>query len=101
MAAYTLTEEAQRDLREIRSYTLKNFGAQQSRNYLVRLRQTLEKLAEMPAMGQKREAELGAGVHSFPCVSHMIYYVSTYEGITVMAVLHQSRIPAHHMAERL
>lgn len=101
MAAYKLTEEAQRDLREIRSYTLKNFGEQQSRDYLVRLRQALENLAEMPSMGQKRETELGPGVRSFPCVSHMIYYTSTHDGIVVMAVLHQSRIPAHHFAGRL
>jgi len=100
MAGYRLTEEAQRDLRAIRDYALSNWGAQQSRTYLNRLRQTLEKLAEIPEIGLKREEELGPDVHSFPYVSHMLYYVPDSKGITVMAVLHQSRIPVHHLAQR-
>ncbi|UDJ83821.1 type II toxin-antitoxin system RelE/ParE family toxin [Kosakonia oryzae] len=101
MAAYILTEEAQRDLREIRDYTFRNFGKQQSRDYLANMRQMLEKIAGMPTMGLKREEELGAGVYSFPCDSHMIYYIVARQGIAVLAVLHQSRVPVHHLAERL
>ncbi|SEL56159.1 toxin ParE1/3/4 [Kosakonia sacchari] len=101
MTAYKLTEEAQRDLREIRDYTIRSFGKQQSRDYLANMRQMLEKIAGMPTMGQKREEELGAGIYSFPCDSHMIYYIAARQGIAVLAVLHQSRVPAHHLAERL
>jgi len=39
MASYRLTGEAQSDILEIRDYTLSNWGMQQSRDYLVRLRQ--------------------------------------------------------------
>ncbi|SFU14013.1 toxin ParE1/3/4 [Kosakonia arachidis] len=101
MAAYKLTDEAQRDLREIRDYTLSNFGKQQSRDYLANMRQMLEKIAGMPTMGQKREEEPGGGIYSFPCDSHMIYYIVDRQGIVVLAVLHQSRVPVHHLAERL
>jgi len=52
-------------------------------------------------MGQKREEEFAAGVYSFPCNSHMIYYIAARQCIAVLAVLHQIPVPVHHLAERL
>lgn len=101
MAGFKLTPETQQDLRDIRQFTLNLWGSAQSRDYLSRLRLTLHHLAEMPEIGQSRDDELGSGVHSFPCVSHMIYYMPDDAGIVVLAILHQSRIPHRHLAERI
>ena len=101
MTGYQLTGEAQSDIREIRDYTIRNWGIQQSTDYLTRLRQVLTNLAEMPGIGQHRAEDLGAGVYSFPYVSHMVYYSTANTGIIVLAVLHQSRVPANHLTPRL
>lgn len=63
---------------------------QQPRDYLVRLRQCLTNLAEIPGIGQHRVEDLGTGVYSFPYVSHMIYYATANSEITILAVLHQA-----------
>lgn len=94
---YRLTGEAQRDLQQIRDYTLRNWGAAQSRSYLERLQALLTKLGEMPGLGQSRAEELDHGIYSFPYVSHTIYYRLQKTDILVMAVLHQSRLPAIHL----
>lgn len=101
MASYRLTGEAQSDIREIRDYTLSNWGMQQSTDYLVRLRQVLTNLTEMPGIGQHRVEDPGNGVYSFPYLSHMIYYATANSEITILAVLHQSRVPAKHLPQRL
>ncbi|WP_261159297.1 type II toxin-antitoxin system RelE/ParE family toxin [Serratia liquefaciens] len=93
--------EAQSDIREIRDYTLSNWGIQQSTDYLVRLRQVLTNLTEMPGIGQHRVEDPGNGVYSFPYLSHMIYYATANSEITILAVLHQSRVPAKHLPQRL
>lgn len=97
MASYALTDEAQRDLTEIRQFTLEKWGRTQSRDYLSRLRHTLQNLADMPMMGKNREDELGPGTYSFPYVSHMVYYEPSSQGIIVLAILHQSQVPAHYL----
>lgn len=94
---YRLTGEAQRDLQDIRDYTLRNWGAAQSRSYLKRLQVLLNKLGEMPGLGQSRTEELSPGIYSFPYVSHTIYYRIQESDILVMTVLHQSRLPAIHL----
>lgn len=101
MASYRLTGEAQNDIREIRDYTLSNWGMQQSRDYLVRLRQVLTNLTEMPGIGQHRVEDPGNDVYSFPYLSHMIYYATANSEITIFAVLLQSRVPAKHLPQRL
>ena len=101
MASYRLTGEAQSDILEIRDYTLSNWGIQQSRDYLVRLRQGLTNLTEIPGIGQHRVEDLETGVYSFPYVSHMIYYATANSEITILAVLLQSRVPAKHLSQQL
>lgn len=101
MARFTLTEEARRDLTEIRDYTSKSWGVRQSQDYLGKLRLTLQNLAKMPDMGQKSDLQLRPDIHHFPVGSHMIYYLAASDGILILAVLHQSRIPITQLTKRL
>ncbi len=98
--SYRITREAQRDLKGIVNYTISHWGKQKSQAYLTRLQHVLSQLAEMPEMGQNRFSELGERIYSFPCVSHMIYYLHSDADIVVLAVLHQSQAPAHHLITR-
>ncbi|WP_306217707.1 MULTISPECIES: type II toxin-antitoxin system RelE/ParE family toxin [unclassified Serratia (in: enterobacteria)] len=58
-------------------------------------------MAEIPGIGQHRVEDLGNGVYSLPYLSHMIYYATANSEITILAVLHQSRVPAKHLPQRL
>ncbi|HGM4960174.1 type II toxin-antitoxin system RelE/ParE family toxin [Serratia liquefaciens] len=58
-------------------------------------------MAEIPGIGQHRVEDPGTGVYSFPYLSHMIYYATANSEITILAVLHQSRVPAKHLSQRL
>ncbi|EPE7488150.1 type II toxin-antitoxin system RelE/ParE family toxin [Cronobacter universalis] len=62
MAAYRLTDEAQRDLKQIKKYTGIRFGTRHAREYLLKIRHTLERLAREP----------GCPLRRFPCASHII-----------------------------
>ncbi|MDI7661795.1 type II toxin-antitoxin system RelE/ParE family toxin [Cronobacter universalis] len=90
MAAYRLTDEAQRDLKQIKKFTGIRFGMRHAREYLLKIRHTLERLAREP----------GCPLRRFPCASHIIYYTEPDSGIIVLAVLHHSRLPAGELSAR-
>jgi toxin ParE1/3/4 len=96
---YRLTSDAQTDLIEIRRYTLKQWGAAQSKKYLTDLRQTIRLLAEKTSMGKSRP-EVADNVFSFPYVSHVIYYLVHEQQLVVFAVLHKRMVPVKHLIER-
>ena len=97
--SYRLTPDAQTDLIEIRRFTLTQWGAAQSGEYLSKLRQTMGLLEASSQIGTRR-SELGRGVASFPQGSHIIYYLVDQEEVVVFAVLHKAMVPAGHLTGR-
>jgi len=65
MPIFRLTPDAKFDLIEIRRFTTKQWGHEQSLKYLLNLRQTFRLLAETPPPGKQRP-DVGSGVLSFP-----------------------------------
>ncbi|EOW6720984.1 type II toxin-antitoxin system RelE/ParE family toxin [Cronobacter dublinensis] len=51
MAEYRLTDEAQRDLKQIKKFTEIRFGTRHARAYILKIRRTFEQLAHAPEMG--------------------------------------------------
>jgi toxin ParE1/3/4 len=90
------TKQAQDDLNNIKVYTLLNWGNLQSVNYILELHQTVTIIAENPRIGILRDDVL-AGVHSFPYMSHVIYYFFDDEKLEIFAVLHKSQLPIKHL----
>ncbi len=99
MPSYRFTEDAQSDLIKIRSYTLKQWGIEQSKKYLLKLRQTIRLLSETPTIGKQRP-DISPDVFSFPYVSHVIYYMAHNEQLVVFGVLHKSMVPNAHLEDR-
>ena len=97
---YVFTDEAKTDLIQIRRFTLKRWGKNQSEHYLLELQQTLNRLTSMPYIGICREQDLGREIYSFPYGSHVIYYTLHGGQLIVMAVLHQSMVPESHLENR-
>ena len=99
MGMFRLTRDAKADLIKIRHYTIKQWGIKQSQKYLSDLRQTIELLAETPALGRSRQ-DVGSEVFSFPHASHVIYYFAHKQKIVVFGVLHKSMVPQNHLTDR-
>jgi toxin ParE1/3/4 len=96
---YHLTADAQSDLIEIRRFTVKQWGDNQSQKYLSELRQTIRLLAEIPSLGKLRP-DIGSDVLSFPHVSHVIYYLIAERQLIVFGILHKRMVPTSHLTER-
>ena len=69
---YDVTVYAKQDLILIRRFTSKQWGLEQSANYLNNLKKTLQLLAEMPLMGQKCVDfdEIDKNIYRFPHECH-------------------------------
>ncbi|WP_321415966.1 type II toxin-antitoxin system RelE/ParE family toxin [uncultured Desulfobacter sp.] len=70
MIQYILSPNAQKSLRDIKAYSLEEFGKEQTILYLKLIEKKLQMIAESPDIGRKRE-EIKKGYLSFGscCVS--------------------------------
>ena len=83
-----LTAAAEADLDGIRTHTEGEWGEARWLSYFAGLVRTFETLADHPRAGKTRD-ELGDGVRSMPCQSHVVFYVVTErEDVVVLRVLH-------------
>lgn len=94
-----ITTRAQRDIRTIHSYSLDNFGAEQTVKYMQELSLRIEQLRIRPYLGRNRSEELGMDIYSYIVGSHTIYYMFDDQSITIINVLHQSRLPKKHISQ--
>lgn len=102
MSQYLFTDHSKQDLIQIRRFTVERWGYEQSIHYLRDLRKTLLLLSEMPSMGKGCFDDLGENIYRFPFGSHIIYYLTIPdEKIVIVAILHQSMVPAKHLSGRL
>lgn len=100
MSGYSLSEEAQNDLKEIRRYTSENWGNKQARQYLIELTANFENLSKSPKLGRTRE-EIDKDLRSFPVSRHIVFYRERPEGIQIARVLHASMDIKQHLEEEI
>lgn len=100
MATYRLTRDARRDLSTIREFTKDRWGNEQSKKYILELRNVLTLLSDNPLMGIRRR-DIDEGVYSFPHASHVIYYIIEKKHLIVIGVLHSSMAPSNHLEGRM
>ena len=93
---YQLTEEADRDVEEILTYSVKNFGVTQTQHYFEALKKCIELLADNPNMGYSAEDILPEYLR-FPHESHIIFYKSLSSSILVVRILHERMDPNLHL----
>jgi toxin ParE1/3/4 len=102
MPQFLFTDDSKQDLIQIRRFTVERWGHEQSGHYLGNLKKTLQLLSEMPSMGKTCCEELGKNLNLFLFGSHVIYYhLISDERIVVVAILHQSMVPAKHLEARI
>jgi toxin ParE1/3/4 len=101
MLKWRLSEEAENDMREIRRFSMRYWGEEQSGRYIKAIRAKLELLAQNPHIGMDRGDDLGAGIRSIFIGSHTIYYEFDKKMLTIKAILHQSMTPNLHLQGKL
>ncbi len=95
MRRLEVSAKAKTEILEIRFYTFDKWGQKQSDKYLSELQNTIELLRESPLIGMHR-VDLSNEIHSFPYLSHIIYYQFNDQTLFLMAVLHKNRLPKNH-----
>jgi toxin ParE1/3/4 len=70
-----LSDAAKADIREIRAYTLRRWGAGQWRTYNAGLQAALARIEADPGCGIGRES-LRAGMRSLGHVSHVLFFLT-------------------------
>lgn len=92
------TTDARNQIRSVRAYSQRRWGKEVADLYAQSLRVTItETLDRKPSPGLNRSADLGEGIFSFPCESHVIYYRTTDFGIVILGVLHHSQDAVRHI----
>lgn len=92
------TKDARNQIRSIRAYSQRRWGQEVAELYAQSLRVTItEILDRKPSPGLNRSNDLGEGILSFPCESHLIYYRETDYGIVILGVLHHSQDAVRHL----
>ncbi|KJS26008.1 MAG: hypothetical protein VR75_08725 [Hyphomonadaceae bacterium BRH_c29] len=99
MTTLRITDDAQRDLSEIRTYTRREFGARQAALYMGRLKEGFKALRRHPDIGFPID-HLKSGYRCFCVQHHAIFYMQMDEAIAVVAVLHESQLPTRHLEQR-
>ena len=84
---YDFTLRALADLRDIACHTQRMWGHKQARLYREEVELGVQKLALSPGIGRER-ADVGPSVRSFPIARHVVFYVESEGGITVLRLLH-------------
>ena len=72
MLKWRLSEEAQRDMREIRSFTKREWGIAQSDRYIKTIREKIGLLTRNPRIGINRSSDLGEKIRSVFIGNHTI-----------------------------
>jgi toxin ParE1/3/4 len=99
MTKLRLTDDARRDLSDIRAYTRRDFGTRQAAVYMGRLAEGFKALRRHPEIGFPID-HLKPGFRCFRVQHHAIFYAQDGEVIAVVAVLHESQLPTRHLEQR-
>ena len=99
MLKWQLSEQAQNDMKDIRAFTKKQWGVDQSELYIRKILTKIDMLAQNPGSGIDRSYESGVNIRSVLVGSHTIYYEYNAEILVIQAVLHQAMTPDAHLRQ--
>ena len=92
----TFSLEARKDLAAIVSHGERYFGLQTSRNYVAKLRNTLDLIGRNPMLAHERP-EFGRPIRIHPVGAHAIVYEMADDVVKVVRILPSQRNWADHI----
>lgn len=96
MTQYILSFNAQKSLRNIKAYSLEEFGEEQAVTYLKLIEKKLQMIAENHDIGRNR-GEIKKGYLSFLAGSYVIFYRKAKNHVDIIDILYQSMEPYRHL----
>ncbi len=96
MPRFELSRLALTDLHAIADYTIERWGSEQALITIDALEGRLSELAHQPLLGRRRD-ELAQDLSCFPFESHVVFYLGTDFGISVVRILHKRQDPSRHI----
>src|SRR5579864_2388340 len=100
MKRFVVSEEARRDLRQIKNYIAEDSIAS-ARRVLAEFRHAFLELGKTPGMGHTRQDLTKRPVLFWPVRSYLIIYRSEVQPLEIIAVLHGKRNLKRIFRERL
>ncbi|MBK6897664.1 MAG: type II toxin-antitoxin system RelE/ParE family toxin [Alphaproteobacteria bacterium] len=82
-----ISPQAQRDLKEIRAYTLQSWGSTQADDYLSKIEEAFYSLLENPEIGRERN-DVKAGYRSLVIDKHVLFYKIVKSEILILGIPH-------------
>ncbi|MEO0851902.1 MAG: type II toxin-antitoxin system RelE/ParE family toxin [Cyanobacteria bacterium J06648_11] len=101
MAEYTLTTEAEDDLREIAAYTDRTWGRAQARRYATQLEAHFEALTTGAAVTRAAPQPLRSAIRVSRCGKHYVFSTREQQQLLIVAVLHENMDLMRRLSERL
>jgi toxin ParE1/3/4 len=96
VSAVYYTNEAERDLDSIATYTVKHWGVAQADKYLALLQTTCEEI--IPQNRQHASAVDGRSkLWRWRCEHHVIFFRTRGSGIEIVRILHERMLPQSHL----
>lgn len=90
----TVSDQANRDLKEIFKYTVPNWGMDLAENYLDKIYQSISSLSEYPNLGKERN---NLKCRSLRSEKHIIFYSVKGLEILILRILHQNSNHKNHL----
>ncbi len=91
-----VSAKARGHLADIRRYSLSVWGADRTETYLLRLAEAFKALRRHPHHGRPRD-DVSEGVFSLLVGRHLVFYRTSDEAVTVLAILHERMDVRRHM----
>jgi toxin ParE1/3/4 len=90
MPSFRLSKRAAADIDEILAFTIERWGVEQAGKYLGGLDALFHIVASRPMMG-RRAAQIRPDLRRIEHVSHIVFYKTLPQGISIERVLHKSK----------
>lgn len=96
MAQVRISGEAEADIDRIADYTTSTWGWRQTNQYLAKLEDGFDLLAQNPSIGRSCDS-IRAGLRRFEIGRHVVFYLPESDGVLVVRVLHQQMLPNNYI----
>jgi len=93
---FYIHRKANRDLEGIFIYIVENFGRERAEKYLDELVSAFHELASGHSQGRDC-SHIYPNLYGYNVASHVVYYESTKEGVSIYRILHKSMDHIKHI----
>ena len=83
---FRLTKPALQDIEKIADYLAQTTNLTRAENFLESLNQKLNRIAQFPYLGRKRD-EILPNIRSLPLDSYLVLYLPTAAGVDILRVV--------------